>query len=148
MTTTSLGVTILRNMSQLLTLHFWFNPAPVAMGSAFSTGFFIFFALFAITAAILRIIAKRTLRDVYDKQAFRMAGNMSAWLTAFGFVWLFCSYEEVQVFGVRGWFLLWVLLFLAGAVRVLWFVRKQAPALRLKNASRSSVNPYLPRRAR
>jgi hypothetical protein len=134
-------------MSQLPTLHFWFNPAPVAMGAAFSYGFFVFFALFAITAAVLRIVSKRTIRDVYVKQAFRMAGNMAAWLTAFGFLWLFCSFEEVQVFGVRAWFSLWVLLFIACAVRVFIFVRR-APALRLKNASKSSVNQYLPRRAR
>jgi len=134
-------------MSQLLTLHYWFNSAPVAMSNQFSYGFFVFFALLAISAAVLRIIAKRTMRDVYDKQAIRMAGNMIAWLTIFGFLWLFCSYEEVQIFGVRGWFILWVLLFIGGAVRVALFVRK-APALRIKNASKSSVNQYLPRRAR
>lgn len=118
------------------------------MGSAFSTGFFIFFALLAITAALLRIVAKRSLRDAYDKVAFRMAGNMAAWLSVFGFVWLFCTYEEVQVFGVRAWFILWMLIFIGCAVRVFMFVRKEAPALRLKNASRSTVNAYLPRRAR
>jgi hypothetical protein len=134
-------------MSQLLSLTFWFNPAPVAMGSAFTYGFFVFFALVAISAAILRIVAKRTVRDAYDKQAFRMAGNMLAWLSAFGFLWLFCSYEEVQVFGVRAWFILWTFLFISGAVRVFLFVRK-APELRLKNASQASVNQYLPRRAR
>lgn len=135
-------------MSQLLTLHFWFNPSPVAMSPAFSYGFFVFFALFAITAALFRIIAKRTLRDTYDKQAFRMAGNMAAWLTFFGLVWLFCTYEEVQIFGVRAWFILWVALFIAAAVRIAVFVRKEAPELRLRNASKSSVNAYLPRRAR
>ncbi len=135
-------------MSQLLTLSFWFNPAPIAMSPAFATGFFIFFALFAITGALLRIISKRTLRDTYDKQAFRMAGNMATWLTVFGFMWLFCTYEEVQVFGVRAWFILWVGLFLGGAGRVFWFVSREAPALRLRHASRSTVNQYLPRRAR
>jgi hypothetical protein len=135
-------------MSALLSLQFWFNQHPVAMSPSFSLGFFVFFALFAITAASLRIIAKRTLRDVYDKQAFRMAGNMAAWLTFFGFIWLFCTYEEVQIFGVRAWFILWALILLGCAIRIAVFVRKEAPALRLQNASRSTVNQYLPRRAR
>lgn len=117
------------------------------MSNEFSYGFFIFFALLAIGAALLRIVAKRTVRDVYDKQAIRMAGNLIAWLSFFGFVWLFCTYEEVQIFGVRGWFILWVLAFIVGAVRIALFV-KNAPELRVKNASRSSVNQYLPRRSR
>ena len=135
-------------MSQLLTLSFWFDAAPVAMSPAFSYGFFIFFALCAITSALLRIVAKRSELDVYHKQAMRMAGNVLAWLTVFGFLWLFCTYEEVQIFGMRFWFILWALIFLIGAVRVAIFVRQEAPALRLRNASRSSVNAYLPRRAR
>lgn len=118
------------------------------MSPAFIYGFFAFFALLAIGAALARIISRRALKDPYDKQAVRMAGNMTAWLVVFGFVWLFCTYEEVQIFGVRAWFILWVLLFVGYAIRVAVFVRKEAPALRIQNASRSSVNQYLPRRAR
>lgn len=118
------------------------------MSPAFTYGFFIFFVLFALGAAFLRIVSKRSLRDAYDKKAFRMGGDMAAWLTLFGFVWLFCTYEEVQIFGVRAWFVLWALVATLCAARLIYYLRKEAPALREKNAARSVGNIYLPRRSR
>jgi len=135
-------------MMKLLTLSFWFQNPPLAMSSAFNGGFLLFFALLAIGGALLSMLSKRSLKDAYDKQAFRMSAAMMGWLSFLGFVWLFNSFEEVQIFGVRAWFLLWVLVAIACIIRVVKFVKKDAPKLRETNASRSAVNAYLPRRAR
>lgn len=135
-------------MSPLLQLSYWFDQSPVRLSPVFEYGFFFLFAVLAIGAALLRIASKRSTRDSLDKKAFLMAGNMLGWLSAFGFLWLFTSYEEVQFFGMRAWFLLWVIAFVICAYRVYRFVKVEAPELRERRQSQADANKYLPRRAR
>jgi hypothetical protein len=135
-------------MSPLLQLSYWFDQTPVALSPNMAYAFFGLFAALAIAAALLRIAAKRTVRDALDKEAFRMSGNSLALISALGFVWLFCSYEEVQFFGMRAWFLLLVAIFLVSLFRVYRFLRVKAPQERFKRQSLADVNKYLPRRSR
>jgi len=133
-------------IAQLFNLSFWYTVNPLGFSPLFQYGFFALFALCAIFAALLRVASRRSPRDVHDRKAFGMAATGFATLSVFGFAWLFCTYEEVPLFGVRAWFLLWALIGITFAARIAWYLKKEAPVLRLKHQSKAEVNKYLPRR--
>ena len=133
-------------ISQLFSLPFWFNMNPLGFSPLFQYGFFILFALCAILALIFRVMSRRSPRDFYDRQAFGMAATGFGVTAVLGFVWLFCTYEEAPLFGVRAWFLLILAIAIAFLVRIIVFLKKEAPKLREKNQSKAAINKYLPRR--
>lgn len=135
-------------MSHLFTLAFWFASEPIALSPAFNKGFFLLFAACAITAMIARIMSRRFARDGFDRRAFAMAAGNLAGLSVFGFIWLFCSYEEVQIFGVRAWFILWAALLVTAIVRVYLYVYYKAPEMRSHHHAQSVADKYMPRRVR
>jgi hypothetical protein len=133
-------------ISQLFNLSFWYTTSPVAFSPLFQVLFFLLFALCAVLAVLFRVMSRRSPRDVHDRRAFGIAATGFSVLSAFGFIWLFCTYEEAPLFGIRAWFILWILIGLAFAARVIWYLKKQAPVMRAKNQSKAAINKYLPRR--
>jgi hypothetical protein len=130
-------------MNPLLTTAFWFDPTPIRLMPVFEKTFFVLFALLLITATLLRILGKNS-KDKTKVLFLHRWAVASFWMGLWGFFWLFCTFEEVQFFGMRFWMALWVIVAGIIAGGILWYSRAER---RRAAASPSShaPNPYLPR---
>lgn len=139
---------MMRNMDirPLFSPSFWFDMTPTALSPGFERAFFIFFAIFVVAGAALRIAARREKRDKYDRLLLHRAASSAFIYGITGFLIYFFTYEEVSFFGSRFWFLLWFILLVITVVRFVRFMKREVPQLRHRDQSRVDSNKYLPRR--
>lgn len=132
-------------MEKLLSLNFWFDLTPVRMSSAFEIGFFVLFVLCIVAGLAFRIMRKNR-TDKFERRTFEMATVLSLWMGSLGLLWLFMSFEEIQIFGARFWFLVLSVILVASLVRIYRYSKLEVPRLRLLEQSKAEANKYLPRR--
>jgi magnesium-transporting ATPase (P-type) len=87
----------------------------------------------------------------YDKYRGQMMNRIASVCSSTGIVgliWFFFTFEEIQFFGSRFWFLVIMTGAAFALVRVARFVQKEVPVLQHREQSRADVNRYLPRRSR
>lgn len=127
---------------------FWFATYPMRLAASSERGLFVLFCAVALAAIIARLWARQ---EGITSRVRREVFAFSSWfflLSILGFGWLFMTAEEVQFFGMRGWFLVW-----CGAVAYLlyrgWrFAYVELPALQARNRAAAVADVYQPRRAR
>lgn len=125
---------------------FWFDLTPTALSPLFAQIFFVLFALLVLAGAVVRIIAKNNTADKYQRIVTERCGRIAFVGGMLGFIVYFFTFEEIQFFGARFWFLVWGIAVLAACVRVWMYAKKTVPQLRLRDQSRADTNKYLPRR--
>lgn len=136
------------DLRPLIQPSFWFDLTPTAMSPVFDRAFFAVFALLIIAGAAGKIVARNKLRDIYERSIALRAASLAMTFGIIGFVLYFFTFEEVQFFGSRFWFLLWFIALVICVVRLVRYVKKEVPALRHRDQSRVEANRYLPRRNR
>lgn len=135
-------------LSPLWSLSFWFDLTPTRMAAAFEAGFFAFFALAIIAGSVIRMMIRNGKYDRYRAIMLKKIATLCSTSGVVGMVWFFLTFEEIQFFGSRFWFLIWVVAVLAGVVSIVRYVKKEVPALQHREQSRADVNKYLPKRSR
>lgn len=118
------------------------------MAAAFEAGFFAFFALAIIAGSVIRMMIRNGKYDRYRAIMLKKIATLCSTSGVVGMVWFFLTFEEIQFFGSRFWFLIWVVAVLAGVVSIVRYVKKEVPALQHREQSRADVNKYLPKRSR
>ena len=135
-------------LSPLLDWQFWFDFTPIRMASTFEAMFFGIFALCIIIGSVIRMIIRNRPSEKYRTEMFkRVAGIFSA-TGGIGLIWFFFTFEEIQFFGARFWFLVILVGVIIALVRLQRFMKRDVPVLQHREQSRAEVNKYLPRRAR
>ncbi len=145
MTYRLLASKLLANMPNLLDVFFWFDLTPVRLSAPFELGFFVIFAVAILAGLVFRIL-KKTRQDKFAKILFARAASACLWMGMAGLVWLFLAYEEIQIFGARFWFLVWLIIGLVIIVSLIRYWKIKVPQLRLLEQSKAEANRYLPRR--
>jgi len=125
---------------------FWFDLTPTAMSPLFDKLFFILFALLVIAASAARMVANNKLEDKYHKIIALRAANIALITGVLGLVLYFFTYEEIQFFGARFWFLILLIGVIVAVVRLVRYAKKVVPVKRKNEQSKAEVNKYLPRR--
>lgn len=133
-------------IAKLFSLSFWFDLTPVAFSPLFERGLFFLFALLAVIATSIRIVARRKTYDRDTTRVFLKVAAMMTTMSILGFIWFFLSYEEIYIFGARFWFLLWILGVAYWSYSIYRFAKYTLPEERLAVGVKESVNKYLPRR--
>ena len=118
------------------------------MSAAFEAGFFGFFALAIIAGSVIRMVIRNGKYDRYQIITLKKIASLCSAAGVVGLAWFFLTFEEIQFFGSRFWFLIWAVAVIAGAVSIVRYVKKEVPALQHREQSRADVNKYLPKRAR
>ncbi len=137
-----------QSMWNIFDLAFWFDMTPVRMGSGFTVAFFVIFAALLITASASRIARRNAGVDKPMKHFLEnVAGKTTTW-GVIGFIWLFCSFEEISFFGSRFWFLCIAAGMLFSARKLYIQFKKEVPEERLRRTLTTVQNKYAPRRAR
>ncbi|MBI1908045.1 hypothetical protein HYS28_01335 [Candidatus Uhrbacteria bacterium] len=124
---------------------FWFDLTPTAMSPAFERTFFVMFAALVLAGAAGRIVAKSRFSDAYDRIVAMRAATLAFVFGLLGYVLYFFTFEEIQFFGSRFWFLAWFIGLVVCVVRLVRYAKKEVPALRHRDQSRVEANKYLPR---
>lgn len=135
------------DLRPLVQPSFWFDLTPVSLAPFFERALFVVFALFIIGGAALRIMGKNTTMDKYNRMLVKKAASQAMAFGIVGFVIYFFTFEEIQFFGARFWFLLWFIALVVAVVRLIRFYKKEVPLLRHRDQSRVEANKYLPRRS-
>lgn len=135
-------------LSPLIDLNFWFDLTPIRMAAAFEAGFFGFFALVIIAGSVIRMMIRNGKYDRYQTIVLKKIATLCSLSGVVGLVWFFLTFEEIQFFGSRFWFLVWIIGVVAGVVSIVRYVKKEVPALQHREQSRADVNKYLPKRGR
>ncbi len=135
-------------LSPLWNLSFWFDLTPTRMSAAFEAGFFGFFALTVIAGSVIRMVVRNGTYDRYRAITLKKIASLCSVSGVVGLVWFFFTFEEIQFFGSRFWFLVWILAVVAAVVAIVRYVKKEVPALQYREQSRADVNKYLPKRSR
>lgn len=135
-------------LSPLFTWQFWFDLTPTRMAASFEAGFFGLFVLLLVGGAILRMYVRNGKLDKYRGTVLRRVAGIASSAGIVGLVWFFFTFEEIQFFGARFWFLIWIIGVVIAIVQLVRFVKKDVPVLQHREQSRADVNKYLPRRGR
>jgi len=134
-------------LKPLLQFDFWFNLEPMALTPTFERFFFIFFGVMVIFGAVARIMARHKKDDRLLLQVYRQIGRMFLTMGVLGLLIFFFTFEEIQFFGARFWFLIW------GIGLIVWIVMiilaaKKIPQKREEYAKAKEGDQYLPRKKR
>lgn len=135
-------------LSPLWNLSFWFDLTPTRMAAAFEAGFFGFFALIIVAGSVIRMMIRNGKYDRYQAITLKKIATLCSLSGVIGLVWFFLSFEEIQFFGSRFWFLIWIVGVLVAVFSIVRYVKNDVPALQHREQSRADVNKYLPKRSR
>ena len=128
--------------------HFWFDLTPIRMSAPFEAGFFVLFAVAIIAGAVIRMYVRNAKLEKYRAEIFRRLAVIDTIAGIAGFVWFFFTFEEIQFFGARFWFLFIVIGVGIAKIRLYRYMRKDVPMLQHREQSRAEVNKYLPKKHR
>lgn len=134
--------------SPLIDWQFWLDLTPIRMASAFEGMFFGLFALFIIAGAVIRMVTRNRSYEKYRAEMLKRIAGIFTTTGIVGLVWFFFTFEEIQFFGARFWFLIIIVGIVIALVRLARFTKREVPVLQHREQSRSEVNKYLPRRSR
>ncbi len=135
----------LRGFAPLIDYRYWINPRPVPLGPSLVGGIFAFFAWFLVMALILWLVA-RGLKGVDKLRAgvFRRFASLLLSSGLLGLLVLFLAYEQLPLLGMRFWFLLVLVYFVARLSASVAYAVRDYPVLRTDAAERRRLEKYLP----
>jgi len=136
----------LAGYAALLQYRYWVNPRPVPLGPSLVGSIFAFFGWFVVAAAVLYILARYLKkRDPLKGDVVRRFARALISTAVLGYIFLFFSYEQLPLLGMRLWFLLVFVLFTVWLVRAIVFALREYPRLRDAEVERRRFEKYLPK---
>lgn len=135
----------LRGYAAFLDYRYWLNLHPVPLGPSLVGSILSFFAWFLVASAALRVAARVVKKKDGRKSdlLLRFARPLST-TGILGLLFLFFSYEQVPLLGMRLWFLLTFVLLIAWVGRVVKFAVTEYPALRREDEEKARLRKYMP----
>lgn len=135
----------LRGYAAFLDYRYWLNLHPVPLGPSLVGGILSFFAWFLVASVALRLLARIMKKKDSRKSdlLLRFARPLST-TGVLGLLFLFFSYEQVPLLGMRLWFLLTFVLLIVWVGRVVKFAVTEYPALRHEDEEKARIRKYLP----
>lgn len=137
----------LRGYAALLDYRYWLNPNPVPLGPTLVSSILSFFAWFLVVAICLRIASHGIRKkDELRSGMLRRFSRLLFTTGLLGLMFLFFTYEQLPLFGMRFWFLLLFVLFLVWLGRFVAYVAREYPQKRHQLEERRQIEKYLPRK--
>lgn len=131
-------------MSSFFQPTYWLTLQPPEINGLLGNAFFSVFVAFLILGIIGRIVVDRRGNDRYKKE---IGGRISALLVTMGIlgvILFFFSFEEIQLFGARFWYPVWVVATFVWIFFLIRFVKRDVPAKRAREESLKEQGKYLP----
>jgi len=135
-------------MSQLFSPSYWFTMSPPQVGGTLGNIVFGVFLLLFVVGIVARIVASNRTEDPYIQQIGRRVGSMFVTMGLIGVLLFFFGFEHIQFFGGRFWYPLWVIGVLVWGFFIVRYVKRDIPAMRLRDLDRKEQSRYLPKKKR
>lgn len=132
-------------MSAFLQPTYWLTLQPPEVGGFLgSVVFGVFVALFVL-GIIGRIVVAPRGDERYKKEIGNRIATLLITMGLLGVILFFFSFEEIQLFGARFWYPVWVMAILVWMFFLVRFVKRDVPAKRAREEALKTQGKYLPR---
>lgn len=131
-------------MSNLLDPAYWFALSPSELAPRAKLAAAAFFAALVVVGFALRAASKSRAGSIYWAEGGKRAARFCFWMGPLGLLLVWFSHELVYFFGARFWFIAWGLAALAWLVRLVLFMKKEAPKRAAEFAEKARIGKYLP----
>ena len=131
-------------LEPLFRASFWFARIPAPLSPFFEKALFAFFGIILILGAVVRIVASNRKHDRFVKSIFDRVGTCLVSMGFVGVILYFFSYQRIPFLGMRFWFLVWGLFFVAWLGWILYYACKVVPKERQCLLNRMEQMKYMP----
>lgn len=135
-------------MSSFFQPTYWLTLQPPEVGGLAGNVLFGVFVAFLVLGIIGRIVVDRRGDDRYKKEVGSRISSLLVTMGILGVILYFFSFEEVQLFGARFWYPLWIIATLVWVFFLVRFVKRDVPAKRAREESLRAQAKYLPQQHR
>lgn len=133
-------------IQNILKGSYWFYQPFIAVGAAkwFWIVGFLTLVLLGLVSKIVRVYNNKL--SAGTKEVLRRAGNLLVTSGFLGLLWMFFRQQRIAFLGWRFWLLLWIVLFVWWAYKVVHYATKRLPIISEEEAKRNLKNKYLPKK--
>ncbi|MBI4256771.1 hypothetical protein HY626_01800 [Candidatus Uhrbacteria bacterium] len=132
-------------MSSFIQPTYWLTLQPPEVGGFLGSIVFGFFILFLILGITGRIVVDRRGDDRYRREIGSRISGLLITMGLLGIILFFFSFEEIQLFGARFWYLVWTIAVFVWTFFIVRFVRRDIPEKRAREIALREQGKYLPR---
>ncbi|EKD43943.1 MAG: hypothetical protein ACD_72C00063G0001 [uncultured bacterium] len=133
------------SIKNILDWSYWFHQPFIAVG--FAKWFWILGFLALVLLGLVAKIARVYGKTIYGttREALRRFGNLFLTTGLLGLLWMFFRQERVAFLAWRFWLVLWVVMFVWWAYKVVRFAIKRTPLISEEQAQKALKEKYLPK---
>lgn len=125
---------------------YWFTLRPAEVGGLSGQMIFGFFVLLFVLGIVGRIVSLQKKDDRYIRDLGQRAGTLLITMGLLGVFFFFFSYERIQLFGSRFWYVFWLIGFVVWAFFLIKFARQTIPQMKERETMRAEKQKYFPPR--
>jgi hypothetical protein len=132
-------------IQNILKSSYWFYQPFIAIGAVkwFWIVSFLVLVLAGLAAKIVRVYNKNLSDNI--REILRRASNLLVTTGLLGLLWMFFRQERVAFLAWRFWLLLWVVLFVWWAYKVIFYVTKRLPMIKNEQSKKVEMEKYFPK---
>ena len=125
---------------------YWFYQPFIAVGAVrwFWIISFLVMILAGLIAKIVRVSSSKLSGGT--KEVLRRSGNFLITMGCLGWLWMFFRQQQVAFLAWRFWLLIWVVLFVWWAMKIIFYATKRLPVISTQQAKRDLQAKYLPKK--
>ncbi|MBI2473178.1 hypothetical protein HYV70_01330 [Candidatus Uhrbacteria bacterium] len=125
---------------------YWFTMDPPQVGGLLGNAVFVLFVLCVVLGVIGHIVTDRHKKDRYVRQIGKRVSTLLVTMGMLGVALYFFSFEEIQLFGARFWYPVWIIAVMVWTLLIIRFVRIEIPRSQQQTQTRQAIAKYLPRK--
>ena len=134
--------------TQLLNPLYWLTFQSAVVDGLIGKFIFGAFLLCFIFGIVCRIVMVYQSHDRYLKLVGNKVIPFFVMMGILGMVLFFFSFENIQLFGARFWYPVWLIAFVVWAIRIVRFVMRDVPEKRERDLKQHAKSKYIPGRKR
>ncbi len=135
-------------MSSLLQPMYWLTLQPPEVGGLLGSIVFGFFVAIFILGIIGRMVVDRKGSARYKKEIGNRISTLLVVMGLLGVLLYFFSFEEIQLFGARFWYPVWIVVTAVWVFFLVRYVKRDVPAKRAREQHLREQGKYLPHQHR
>jgi len=132
-------------MSSLFQPSYWFTMAPPEVGGLIGNLIFVLFIGVLVFGIVGRIVADRKGDDRYVREIGNRISTLLVTMGVLGLILFFFSFEQIELFGARFWYVIWVIAVVVWSVRIVRYVKRDIPDMKARSESLRARAKYLPK---
>lgn len=132
-------------MSNLLNPSYWFALSPSELAPSVKLAMLVFFAAMIAAGFVLRAIAKARPGSIYWVEGGKRFAKLCFWMGPLGLLITWFTHELIYFFGARFWFIVWDAVAIVWTVRILLFLKREAPKRAAAFSEKTRIEKYLPK---